>query len=303
MLPIEIFEAIIDQANDDAPCLRHLSLACHVFLPRARYHLFRSIVLQNAQHVESYSQFLDSNVWVRPLVRKLVHSSFTPISESHPTAPMLDVVPLHLLSRLPNLRTWEMGMAGIGYRTEAGAWLSCRRTALSSYQNYSSNIVNLELAYVPFEDICDFIVLVSAFTSIRNLTCSHIWIKTSIETAPHSSETNTPTQVKSLQVSTPGDLLVYLELAVEISYSKVTTTVDIAAIEYLLDSSQTTLNTLAVTFQSRQSDHYFGEIFECPLSSQRPDDFDRTVGTIGQFAIPAVLFGFCNPVYGDLLGR
>ncbi|KAI1783250.1 hypothetical protein LXA43DRAFT_865752, partial [Ganoderma leucocontextum] len=161
----------IDQASDDTASLRHLSLTCHAFLFRARYHLFSSILLQTPQRVESFSQFLDSHPWGPPLVRKLVHSTFVPISDSHPTVRMLDVIPLHLLSRLPNLRTWEMGMAGTERRLVAGAWLSCHGSALSSYQSYSSNVRNLELAYVPFEHISDFIGLVSAFTSIHNLTC------------------------------------------------------------------------------------------------------------------------------------
>ncbi|KAI1782326.1 WD40-repeat-containing domain protein [Ganoderma leucocontextum] len=238
MPPIEIFEAVIDQASDDTPCLHHLSLTCHAFLPRARYHLFSSILLQTPQRVESFSKFLDSHPWVLPLVRNLVHSTFVPISGSRPTVRMLDVIPLHLLSRLPNLRTWEMGMAGIERRLEAAAWLSCRGYKLSSY---TSQVRNLELAYVPFEDISDFIGLVSAFTGIHNLTCSHIRIKSSMEAAPHGSETGTlgrSMQMRSLRFST---------------------TVDILAVAYLLDSSRTTLNNLAFAFESRQSDDYFAK--------------------------------------------
>ncbi|KAI1782619.1 WD40-repeat-containing domain protein [Ganoderma leucocontextum] len=245
MPPIEIFEAVIDQASDDTPCLHHLSLTCHAFLPRARYHLFSSILLQTPQRVESFSQFLDSHPWVRLLVQKLVHSTFVPISGSRPTVRMLDVIPLHLLSRLPNLRTWEMGMAGIERRLEAAAWLSCRGYKLSSY---TSQVRNLELAYVPFEDISDFIGLVSAFTGIHNLTCSHIRIKSSMEAAPHGSETDTlgrSMQMRSLRFST---------------------TVDILAVAYLLDSSRTTLNNLAFAFESRQSDDYFERL--APLMSR-----------------------------------
>ncbi|KAI1782618.1 WD40-repeat-containing domain protein [Ganoderma leucocontextum] len=248
MPPIEIFEAVIDQASDDTASLRHLSLTCHAFLLRARYHLFSSILLQTPKRAESFSKFLDSHPWVLPLVRDLVHSTFVPISGSRPTVRMLNVIPLHLLSRLPNLRMWEMGMAGIERRLVAGAWLSCHGSALSSYQSYSSNVRNLELVYVPFEHISDFIGLVSAFTSIHNLTCSCIWIKSSMEAAPHGSETDMiarSMQMRSLRFST---------------------TVDIRAVAYLLDPSRTTLRTLAFTFELRQSNDYFERL--APLMSR-----------------------------------
>ena len=206
MFPIEIFEAIIDQASDDTISLRHLSLTCNPFLSRARCHLFGSILLQNAERAVSFSEFLDSNPWAGPLVRKLVHSTFIPISASRPVAPVLDIIPFHLLSRLPNLHTWEMGMAGVKRRSEVGAWLSCHDSALSSYQNYSSNVRNLELAYVHLEDISDFIGLVSAFTRIDSLICSHIWIKSSLEIGHHPSAVEDTrgrsVRLRSLRVST-----------------------------------------------------------------------------------------------------
>ena len=180
MLPIETYEAVIDHARDDTASLQDLSLVCHAFLPRARYHLFSTVVLRNAQRVEDYAEFIDSHPWVDPLARKLVHSSFVPISESDPIARTLDIVPLHLLCRLPNLHTWEIGMAGIECRsTEVGAVIPCRqdRIALSSYGSFSYNVRNLELAWVSFEDISDFIELVSTFTGVQRLVCSYISIE------------------------------------------------------------------------------------------------------------------------------
>ena len=203
MLPIEIFEAVIDRASDDTATLGQISLTCHAFLPRARYHLFGTVVLQDVQQVQYYGEFLDSHPWVGRLVRKLVHSGFIPISVSHPTARLPDVVPLHLLSHLPNLRTWEIGMAGVERRSEAGAWLSCQHTSLSGYQSFSTSVRNLDLAHVHFEDISDFMELVSAFTGIQNLACAYISIKSSTEANPRAIR---PTQIKSLKVSPSGDI-------------------------------------------------------------------------------------------------
>ena len=158
LLPVEIFEAIIDRADDDTRSLQNLSLTCHAFLPRARYHLFDTIVLQRSPLVEFFSEFLDTHQWACPLVRKLVHSSsLIPSSDFNSTVHMLNAVPMHLLSRLPNLHTWKMGITGFD-EVKTGAWLqSGHRPGLSSSPGYSHHVRNLELAYVPFDTTLDSI--------------------------------------------------------------------------------------------------------------------------------------------------
>ena len=217
MFPMEIFEAVIDQASDDTISLHHLSLTCNAFLSRSRYHLFSRILLQNAERAVSFGHFLDSHPWAGSLVRKLIHSAFIPISASRPVASMLDIVPLHLLSRLPKLHTWEVGMAGVERRSEAGAWLSCHDSALSSYQSYN-NVRNLDLAYVHLADISDFIGLLSAFTRIDTLICPHIWIKSSAEIGHQASAADIrgrPVQLRSLRVSVFDPSLVCTKRAAE----------------------------------------------------------------------------------------
>ena len=87
-----------------------------------------------------------------------------------------------LLSRLPNLRTWKMELKA--YDATEKARLSPHRSALSCYERYGScaSIQHLELSELPVEDISDFTGFASAFNTIKNLTCSHLWIRTAKST-------------------------------------------------------------------------------------------------------------------------
>lgn len=209
ILPLEVLEAVIDQARDDTATLHHLSVICRAFLPRVRYHLFSYILIQTVQQVESFRDFLDSCPWVLPLAQNISLSTFLSIDNAIPNIRLLDVVPVHLLSRLPNLRTWKMGLRG----SESGpetvtASLSFNRLTLSCYQRYGSGIRNLEIAHIPFQDLSDFIGLVSVFTCLESLTCSRIGYRTArgYGISPHGGwETNPrvkPLRIQRLNVST-----------------------------------------------------------------------------------------------------
>lgn len=52
MLPMDVLETIIDEARDDTPSLRYLSLSSSAFQSRARYHLFDSILIHTLQQTE-----------------------------------------------------------------------------------------------------------------------------------------------------------------------------------------------------------------------------------------------------------
>ena len=172
--PIEVFEAVIDEASDSSASLRLLSLTCSAFLPRSRYHLFSCVVIRSVQQMESSCRFLDSRPWLPPLVRKVTLSALVPEGNSTRNLRLLDVFPVLLFSRLPNLRSWGMEMRAYDYDVESGPWLSFHRSALWCYHKYGGRIQELELICVTMEDISDFMGLLAAFTSIRSLTCS--WI-------------------------------------------------------------------------------------------------------------------------------
>ena len=256
VLPMEIFEAIIDQASDDTAVVRRLSLICHAFLPRARYQLFSSVFLQTIQRVESFGEFLDSHPWVRPLVQKLVHSSsFIPIDQFNSTVDLLDAVPIRLLSRLPNLRTWKMGVP----EDQENAWVPSLQSGPSP-PIYSSHIRNLELAFAYLKHIYVFVDLVSAFTGIHTLACSNIVIASAreIELGPISPHS------RSLKVSV-SDPQYTSSTSLRLGILKVSTSVDVGGLKYLLNSTRTISAELALTIDLPRPARYFGEPLN-PLS-------------------------------------
>lgn len=180
MLPMEVLEAVIDQASDNTASLRTLSLACAAFLPRSRYHLFSSIVIRTVEQMQSSRDFLDAHPWLFPLVHRVTLSIRVPtdnakprhlIYDSNPNVPLLDVVPVHLLTQLPGLQTWTMEVLCPLIKKPS---LSLHHSVLRCYRKYGTRIQDLRLFDVHFDGLSDFVGLVAAFTGIRSLTCSEI---------------------------------------------------------------------------------------------------------------------------------
>ena len=176
--PIEVFEAVIDRAGDDTQSLRHISLTCSAFLPRARYHLFSSIRIRTVEQMECSRNFFDSRPWLHSLVQTITLKISVPLDSSRPNLRLLDIVPVHLLTQFPNLQGWTLGLVEFDIAHLAKLpYLSFHRSALRCYQRCGGCIRNLELSHIPFNNISDFRRLVSAFTRIYTFTCSMIWFK------------------------------------------------------------------------------------------------------------------------------
>lgn len=218
IFPIEVFEEVIGQARDDSASLRHLSMTCSTFLPRVRHHLFSSIRIKTTQQLESSGEFLDSHPWLIHVIQRVVLRIDISVTISNPTTNdgwrqyrlLHDAIPVHLLSRLPNLRSWSMGASLSPSGRVDNAKLSLHRLTLSCYQRYSVGIQNLEVSNIDIWNTkSDFIALVSAFTTIQTLSCSSIHFLT---TKGHSSnplydsDTKMPRMahtLRSLRVSVP----------------------------------------------------------------------------------------------------
>ena len=189
-LPTEIIEEVIDQASEDRPSLRSLSLLCKPLLTRARFHLFTSIVIQSVQQMESSSEFLDSHLWVPPLVQKVALCVDIPEDYSKPHTPLLEIIRLHLFTRLPNVHAWSMR------GNEWGRWamvrLSLHQSTLLCYRIHGSRIQHLELAHIRIQGVSHFARLISAFTSLQSLTCSHILLPEENQTSRTNSEIMIP---------------------------------------------------------------------------------------------------------------
>ena len=151
ILTIDVLEAVIDQASDHTPSLRQLSPLCSTFLPRARFRLFTSIRIQTIEQLESSREFLHSRPWLPPLVRNVTLAMAA--SEDKPSRNfwLLEVVPVHLLTHLPNFRSWRMSVDQTERRP-----LSLHRSALSCCLKYGVDIQNLYLDHIAFDDMSDF---------------------------------------------------------------------------------------------------------------------------------------------------
>ena len=177
-IPIEVFEAVIDQAGAGTQSLRHISLTCSAFLPRVRCRLFSSTHIRTVEQMESSHHFFDSCPWLHPLVQTITFKISVPLDNFRPNLRLLDIVPVHLLTQLPNLHGWTLGSVKFDIAHLAKLpYLSFHCSVLRCYQRCGGCIRNLELSHIPFNNISDFRRLVSAFTRIYTFTCSMIWFK------------------------------------------------------------------------------------------------------------------------------
>ena len=307
-----MLEAVIDQAGDDVAFLRDLSLICHALLPRARYHLFATILIKTVPKMKSSIEFLDSCPWVLPLVRNISLSISLSKGDTISDIRALDVVPVYFLSRLPNLRAWEMGLNGFeGIWKRELADLLLHRSALSCYQRYGSCIRSLELASTPFQLFSHFTGLVLSFTRLESLTCSRIWFRTrhGHGVSPLGSSRTTarakPLRIKHLHVSMEfvDNFSVSRMCPTEPWHLQIGISSDFRAAEYLLESSQATLNNLTFTLDERCYSNFLGEASVLPRNNPRPNDIIRSVGKSTHWTFSAVIADVNNPTPRHFLGR
>ena len=171
VLPVEVFETILDQASDHRRSLRNISLTCHIFLPRARHHLFNSILVKSKEQMHSVPVFLQANLWLLPLVQvvKLRAKRSLPIEMQYSYG-WLEAVPVPLLAQLPNLCCFDL--QGIG---PLHGSLSPSRLTLSALGVYSAPIRHLELTRIAFSRIDDLMRYLLAFPSLSRLACEDVW--------------------------------------------------------------------------------------------------------------------------------
>ena len=172
-LPTEVLEAVIDEASDDPWTLRCLSVTCIMLLPRSRVRLFSGLVIRTVQQLEASPEFLDLCPWLPTLVRKISLFVTIPEDNDKPNIRLLDVVPIHLFTRLPNLCAWTMETEDLPF-SDVIASLALHHSALRCYRMYGGHILSLELSRIRFHSESDFRGLISAFTSLDSLTCDDI---------------------------------------------------------------------------------------------------------------------------------
>ena len=213
-LLVEVFEGVIDQASDNTTSLRRLSLTCTTFLPRARHHLFHSIAIQTMEQMEASRDFLDAHPWLLPLVYKVALTISVSKSCPERNVRLLDVVPVHIFTQLPNVRAWSMGNNRFSFSGKAMPSLSLQRSVLQCYGRYGRCIHDLELSLIQFDGMSDFTGLISAFTNIHTLTCRNILFRKVEENnfSQENLQTNGLEQspeISALQVNS-ADLYAYM---------------------------------------------------------------------------------------------
>ena len=99
-IPLELWDAIVDCLEGDVASLRACALSCRVLLPRCRHHLFRRIVLNDAEHGNLFVRTLQRDLASADAVSDLQIGKFSGTNWAY--AVLLDLLPM--LSRLQKLR-------------------------------------------------------------------------------------------------------------------------------------------------------------------------------------------------------
>lgn len=173
-VPLEVAEGIIDQLHRDIRSLRNYALTCRGWLPRARYHLMKSIRIRSRDDLFSIYDYLRLHPDIARSVRRLsVGSAETDYSSFFIEA----AVPVFLLRRLPNLETYQIygrGQDGL----HKPAYIYIHRTTLTAAR-YSVFLEELCLYDLVFPTDAEVVRLLMALSCLRCLKCSNVSIKNS----------------------------------------------------------------------------------------------------------------------------
>ncbi len=102
-IPLEVGENIIDQLDEHVDSLRSCALTCRGWSRHARQHLIASIRIQSREDLYSICDYITSTPRISSFIRSV---SLTPAPTAKKPRFFLDVLPVHLLMRLPNLQRY-----------------------------------------------------------------------------------------------------------------------------------------------------------------------------------------------------
>ncbi len=104
-IPLEVAERIIDQLSGHVDSLRSCALICHGWNHHARYHLMAAICIHSREDAYSIFDYINSNPHMARFVRSL---SMSPEFGDENALCLLEVLPVDLLKRLPNLQRYSV---------------------------------------------------------------------------------------------------------------------------------------------------------------------------------------------------
>ncbi|KAL6307453.1 hypothetical protein BKA93DRAFT_727392 [Sparassis latifolia] len=220
-IPAEIRDRIIDTLHADRPALRACSLTCHGWLPRARYHLFRSVTFDPVHNSNVFKALIESSPIVANYVRDVEicgnGGMTTWWAGSTPSArmvrwPTLNHTPHpHRKSDAPDVVEWldrTLPLAG----TRLNRVISLRLSALAVSSIITQALVlRFKRVRVLSVDGCkalafaDFIELLQAFPQLEELHLLAAQWLPRITTVPHAEKDIFP-RLKKLEVSRKMDI-------------------------------------------------------------------------------------------------
>ena len=184
-IPPELCDHIIDYLHDDRASLASCALACHAWLPSARYHQFRETKLD----WKTFDSFLEI-VSASPGIARAVAS--LEIYSSHPKSTVWREVDFSFLAQLPSVRTLILTNLGMDVSVH---------TALIQYLQTPTT---LTITWCWFESFDDLAALVASFPALEALVLdSNLWNRRRRQesiTADEPWESRPPPRLKKLEV-------------------------------------------------------------------------------------------------------
>ena len=168
-LVYEVVVGIIDQLQDDIQALRNCALTCRQFRPRSRFHVLTRIRLNRKDQLESLYELLDRESFLGGFIRSVAIS-------------LLDVVPLPLLARLPNLS--HLRLIGVNPEINPPRNISLHSSTLLCCRQFGTRIRTLSLHHVYFANTMAFTRLLLALQNIRCISCHSVYIGAGGEGGP-----------------------------------------------------------------------------------------------------------------------
>ncbi len=169
-IPLEVAEKIIDLLRRDVRLLRSCALICRGWHPRARYHLMTSIRVQSRDELFSICDYFKSNPHLASLVRSL---SVAPVEAG--SLSLLEVVPVRLVSRLPNLHRYVMRNSSTSALDikSSGVRLTIHRSTIIQIKTYL-HVDALSLGPLEFRAISELARFLIALPSLRRFECTRL---------------------------------------------------------------------------------------------------------------------------------
>ncbi|TFK88163.1 WD40 repeat-like protein [Polyporus arcularius HHB13444] len=166
-IPLEVGEHIIDQLIGDVRSLRSCALICRGWNNHARDLLMASIHIQSSEDLYCVCDYIASNPRMSSLVRSL---SISPALAVKNARCLLEVLPVDLLKRLPNLQRYSI--VG-GVRWDPLARVSFHATTLLHFKTYLL-VEELYLDTLEFHTSAELARVLIALPRLRHLQCQRV---------------------------------------------------------------------------------------------------------------------------------